>query len=64
MTKEEFMTKWVPTIVTLLLTIAGMFAAPIQAALSAHPTIGLLLGGIYAIIKGLLPSPVTQNPTK
>lgn len=55
---DTFMKKWVPTIVTLALTMIGMFDGPIKAALSAHPTWGLAIAGVYAIVKGLAPSPV------
>jgi len=55
---DQFMKKWVPTIVTLALTMIGMFDGPIKVALSAHPALGLAIAGVYAILKGLAPSPV------
>ena len=58
---DAFMKKWVPTIVTLALTMVGVFSTQIQAALSAHPTWGLAIAGVYAILKGLAPSPVVTD---
>ena len=62
MTKEELMKKWIPTIVTLVLTIAGMLTPQIQAALAHHPEYAMLVAGVYAILKGLAPSPVADQP--
>lgn len=54
------MTKWLPTIVTLIVTLIGVFTPQVEAFVSAHPAVAALLAGVYAIVKGLLPSPVTK----
>jgi hypothetical protein len=54
------MTAWIPTIVTLLVTILAAVAAPDWVA--AHPVVAAVVAGIYAIVKGLLPSPVAPKP--
>lgn len=61
--KGKNMVAWIPSFVTLALTIAGLFNAPIQSFISSHPTAGIAIGGIYAVLKGLLPSPV-QSASK
>lgn len=49
---------WIPTVVTAILGVVAAFSPQIQDVLSAHPAISVVLGAVYAIIKGLLPSPV------
>jgi len=53
-------TKWLPTVITLVLTLIGILTPAIQHYLSAHPAASTVLVGIYALIKGLLPSPVVS----
>jgi hypothetical protein len=52
------MQKWLPTIVTMIVTGLGLLTGVIQAAYAAHPDLALVVTGLYAIIKGLLPSPI------
>ena len=54
------MTKWIPTVVTLLGTIISVMTPAILNYEKVHPQVVLILAGIYAIIKGLLPSPVSN----
>lgn len=58
------MTKWLPTLVTLVLGLLGAFEPSIQAYVSAHPQSAVVLGAIYALIKGLAASPVFNNAAK
>ncbi len=52
---------WIPTALGALVTILGVFAAPIQAFISGHPTLAAVIGGVGVIIAHLLPSPVTPG---
>jgi len=54
------MKKLIPSFVTLSLTAISLFSPAIQGAVSTHPTLALILGGVYAIAKGLAPSPLTK----
>jgi len=56
------MKKWIPTIVTLVAMLVGALTPQIQEALKHHPEAALLIGGIYAILKGLAPSPIVDQP--
>lgn len=58
------MVKWLPTVVTVVLGLAAMFTAPVQAFLVAHPQAAALLAAVYAIVKGLMPSPVSNGTAK
>ena len=51
----------IPSILTALLTIAGLFTPQIQSALSAHPQAALVVGGVYAVLNHLMPSPVASS---
>ena len=52
--------QWLPTAITAFLGILAAFSEPIQGFISAHPMAGVVLGAVYAIVKGLLPSPVAK----
>jgi hypothetical protein len=52
------MKKWIPTFLTLGLTAAGAFTPQIQHYIANHPTAGLLVAGLWAVLKGVLPSPL------
>jgi len=52
--------KWVPTIITVIVTVLGAFTPDIQAYVAHHPEAGVLVAGLYAFIKGLTPSPVAK----
>lgn len=55
------MVKFIPSFVTLALTAASLFAPQIQAFVTAHPSAAAGLAGVYALIKGLLPSPIPAS---
>ena len=54
------MTKWIPTATTLILTIISANSDAIQTYISHHPQVAVILAAVYAIVKGLCPSPVTK----
>lgn len=53
--------KWIPTIVTVILALAGALTPQISAFVTAHPEAATILAGVYAVIKGLMPSPVVSQ---
>lgn len=54
------MKKIIPSLVTLAATAVTLFTPELQALLVAHPAAATVFAGIYALIKGLLPSPIAQ----
>lgn len=58
------MKKWIPTVVTAVLAAIGVLTPQIQALLAAHPSVGILLGAVYAVVKGLLPSPIAPGAVR
>jgi len=54
------MNKWLPTITTIILGVIGSFTPQIQDAIAHHPGVALVLGTGYAILKGLLQSPLPK----
>jgi hypothetical protein len=50
------MNSWIPTVVTIVGSILASIHAPDWIA--AHPQLAAGLAGLYALIKGLLPSPI------
>lgn len=57
------MKKWLPALVTLVVTVVGALVEPIQAAIVAHPSVAVIVGGVYAIAKLLVPSPLGKEST-
>ena len=55
------MMKWLPTVLTLLVLVAGAVAQPVQDFVSLHPMLALVLGSVYAMLKHFLPSPVAPK---
>lgn len=55
------MKKWSPSIIAALTAATAVFYAPVQAAISHHPSVAMVLAAAYAVISHLLPSP-TQAP--
>ena len=52
------MTKWIPIAVTILLALVGALTPQINAYVAAHPAAAMVIAGVYAVLKGLMPSPV------
>ena len=50
-------TKWLPSIIAALLSIFGVFVAPVQDYVAAHPAIAAVVAGVGAIVAHILPSP-------
>lgn len=53
--------KWIPTIVTVVLGLAGAFTPQIQGLVSAHPATATVFAAIYAVVKGLLNTPLGHS---
>lgn len=53
--------KWLPSVITLCVTAVGLFQPDLQSYVGTHPQVAVAVGGIYAIVKGLLPSPVSSK---
>ena len=54
------MKKIIPSLVTLTATAVSLFSPEIQAYIGGHAAVATVVAGIYALIKGLLPSPVAK----
>ena len=54
--------KWLPTFVSMLLGAFAVLTPDIQSAIVAHPNLATGIGFAYAILKGVLPSPLQQDP--
>lgn len=52
--------QFLPSIFSLAVIASGIFAAPVQGYVTAHPLASLMIGGFYQIISHLLPSPLQQ----
>lgn len=57
--KEIKVKKLIPSLVTLGLTVIALFDPQIQDYVVGHPQVAAGLAGLYALLKGLMPSPVT-----
>lgn len=55
---NKSITPWIPTLITIVLGAAAASTPQAQSYLAAHPTVSALVAAAYAILKGLLPSPV------
>ena len=51
------MTKYLPTILALLVLVAGAVADPVSGFVASHPTLALVLTQVLAILNHWLPSP-------
>ena len=54
------LSKYLPSIVSIVVLVAGTFSQPVQEAIAAHPNLALVLGGVYSVLSHLLPSPLKQ----
>ena len=54
--------KWLPTVFSLVLGVFAVLTPDIQSAIAAHPNLATGIGFAYAILKGVLPSPLQQDP--
>lgn len=50
--------KWLHSLGTIGLAVLTVLTPTIQGAISSHPTLSVVLAGIWAIFGHLLPSPV------
>lgn len=53
-------TSYLPSIISALLAVLGIFSTDIQGLITAHPAVATGLGALYAILSHLLPSPVSK----
>lgn len=49
--------KYLPSILAAAAALAGLFAPQVQALVSAHPAVSLVLSSLYAIVAHFLPPP-------
>ena len=49
---------WVPTAITVGLALLSALEPTINSYVAAHPQQAVLLAGVWAILKGLMKSPV------
>lgn len=56
--------KWLPTILTTAGGVLASLSPNIQAAVSHHPNLTIGLTAAYALLKGFLPSPITDSKTE
>lgn len=55
------MLKWVPTLTTAILAFIAVYSTNIQNFEKGHARTAIILTAIYAVIKGLLPSPIATS---
>lgn len=53
---------WIPSLITVIVGALTAVGAPDWIA--SNPTAAVTIGVIYALVKGLLPSPVAPTPPK
>ena len=53
--------KWIPTVVTVVLGLAGAFTPQIESLVSSHPASAVIFAAVYAVVKGLLNTPLGKN---
>lgn len=53
-------TKWLPALITVLLTVVGALAEPIKLFVASHPLASIILGGVYALLKLFITSPIAK----
>ncbi len=58
-----FFAKWWPTIVAILGVVTPILLPAAQHFIVSHPALSAALGGVYAVLTHLLPSPVVQSST-
>lgn len=58
----DALVKLIPTILALVVLIAGAFASPVQAFIVAHPLLVLVLTQVQAVISHWLPVPGSPSP--
>lgn len=58
MSKKKKAAAWGPTALTIGLGALATLTPEIQQAVSQHPNVALGLGTLYAILKGIMPSPL------
>lgn len=51
------MSKWLPSLLPVLVLLADQFSAVVQGFLSGHPKVAVLIAAVYAVIMHLIPSP-------
>ena len=55
------MTKWFPSLIAFITAGITVLYVPLQSCISAHPAIAAVIGGLYAILAHLLPSPAGSS---
>jgi hypothetical protein len=50
---------WIPIFVTIAGTVVGAVTPAVERYWSSHPTTTIVIAGVWAILKGLFPSPIT-----
>jgi hypothetical protein len=61
--REELkLTKYLPSILAVVVLIAGALADPVQAFIVDHPMLALVLVQVQAVISHVLPSPAAKKP--
>ena len=53
--------QWLPILITIAGTVIAALTPAVQDFWSKHPETTTVIAGVWALIKGLLPSPVVQN---
>lgn len=52
----NFFKKFGPTLMTIATAAAGMMSSTVQGAVSAHPTVTIVISAAIALLHALLPS--------
>lgn len=58
------MIKFLPSLFTLLYVAADVLSPTVQAYVSAHPVLNVVVLGLWGVMKHLLNSPLAQTEAK
>lgn len=61
--KGEPRMKWIPSVITCAASLAAIYHDPLTKWIGSHPQAAVVVAGIYALAKGLAPSPLTDKQT-
>lgn len=52
---------WLPIMITIGTAVAAAVTPQANAFWGAHPTATIIFAGVWGVVKGLLPSPITKE---
>lgn len=58
------MSKWLPSLLTLIGSGVAIYNEQIQHFISGHPAVSIVVGTLVALLHAIAPSPLQAEPTK